>query len=125
MKPIISPWLFYFLNALGNINTICTSLFILSLIAIPVALIIGFAEECWTSVKDMLSRLKPVIIGYCIFLAVITVIPTKDTVYKMLVAKELTSDNLQYITEIAGNTAENVADYVIDIITRASEATQK
>ena len=49
-------------------------------------------------------------------------IPSKTTVYQMIVAKKLTPDNISTITQSAGDTAEDVADYVVDIITRVSEA---
>ena len=111
MKPIISPWLIYFLSVLDGINVVCVGIFILGLIGIPAALLVLYWMNDTTygkegeAAKKAFSGIKPYFIAYCIFLA-----------------KELTPDNISTVTQAAGDTAEDVADYVVDIITRVSEA---
>lgn len=128
MKPIISPWLVYFLSVLDNVNVICDGIFILGLIGIPAVLLVLYWINDTTygkereAAKKAFSGIKPYFIAYCIFLGVICFIPSKTTVYQMIVAKELTPDNISTITQAAGDTAEDVADYVVDIINRVSEA---
>lgn len=128
MKPIISPWLIYFLSVLDGINLVGAGIFILGLIGIPVSLFIiycfndNYPGGETDAVKKAFSSVKPYIIAYAIFVGVACFIPTKTTVYQMIVAKELTPDNISTITQAAGDTAEDVADYVVDIITRVSEA---
>lgn len=128
MKPIISPWLVYFLSVLDNVNVICGGIFILGLIGIPAVLLVLYWINDTTygkegeAAKKAFSGIKPYFIAYCIFLGVICFIPSKTTVYQMIVAKELTLDNISTITQAAGDTAEDVADYVVDIINRVSEA---
>lgn len=128
MKPIISPWLIYFLSVLDGVNVVCAGIFILGLIGIPAALLVLYWMNDTTygkegeAAKKAFSGIKPYFIAYCIFLGVACFIPSKTTVYQMIVAKKLTPDNISAITQSAGDTAEDVADYVVDIITRVSEA---
>lgn len=131
MKPIISPWLIYFLSVLDGINTLGAVVFFFGLVAIPVSLFVlycvydndrGLGEKEENSLKKAFSTVKPCIIGYAIFVSVSCFIPSKTTIYQMIVAKKLTPDNISTITQDAGDTAEDVADYVVDIITRVSEA---
>ena len=122
MKPIISPWLIYFLSVLDAINTIGAIIFWLGLLGIPLTFVLGAAADCWKSAEHALKALKPYAIAYAIFVAVSLFIPSKTTVYQMIVAKELTPNNISTVTQAAGDTAEDVADYVVDIITRVSEA---
>lgn len=128
MKPIISPWLIYFLSVLDGINLVCGGIFILGLIGIPAALFIIYCMNDdylggeKNAVQKAFSGMKPYIIAYAIFVAVACFIPSKTTVYQMIVAKELTSNNISTITQAAGDTAEDIADYVVDIINRVSEA---
>lgn len=122
MKPIISPWLIYFLSVLDAINTIGAIIFWLGLLGIPLTFVLGAAADCWKSAEHALKALKPYAIAYAIFVAVSLFIPSKTTVYQMIVAKELTPNNISTVTQATGDTAEDVADYVVDIITRVSEA---
>ena len=122
MKPIISPWLIYFLSVLDSINTIGVIIFWLGLFGIPLTFVFGAALNCWKSAEHGLKALKPYAIAYAIFVIVSLFIPSKTTVYQMIVAKELTPNNISTITQAAGDTAEDIADYVVDIISRVSEA---
>lgn len=122
MKPIISPWLIYFLSVLDAINTIGAIVFWLGLLGIPLTFVLGAALDCWKSAEHGLKALKPYAIAFAIFVAVSLFIPSKTTVYQMIVAKELTPNNISTVTQAAGDTAEDVANYVVDIITRVSEA---
>lgn len=122
MKPIISPWLIYFLSVLDAINSIGVIVFWLGLLGIPLTFIFGAALECWKSAEHAFKALKPYAIAFAIFVVVSLFIPSKTTVYQMIVAKELTPNNISTVTQAAGDTAEDVADYVVDIISRVSEA---
>ena len=131
MKPIISPWIVYFLSVLDNVKIICAGIFILGLIGVTAVLLVlywmndttyGKEEE---AAKKAFSGIRPYFIAYSIFLGVICFIPSKTTVYQMIVAKELTPDKISTITQTVGDTAEDVADYVVDIITRVSEAVKE
>ena len=101
MKPIISPWVIYFAsraNAVGN-------LFLIVTIVAFVICLIGFDDLTKNGFKLFIS------IG--IISMILTVLtPTTETVYTMMVANEITSDNIQAV----GKTGKNVVDYIVNQI---------
>lgn len=97
MKPIISPWLIYFASRADAVGTL---FLIVTIVAFGICLI-GFDDLT----KNVIS------IG--IISMILTVLtPTTKTVYTMMVANEITSDNIQAI----GKTGKDVVDYITDQI---------
>lgn len=111
--PIISPWFFYFA---GIADALGISLIIFGGIAILISTIILCGslgdDDLTSSVK---KSIKGIIIGVVIIILGIFC-PSEDTCYKMALAKFATPQNIQAITEYAGDTASNINDSVSDII---------
>ena len=103
MKPIISPWLIYFASRADALGTLCM---IVTFIAFGICLI-GFFDECLTKNGFKLF------ISIGIISAILTILtPSTETVYTMVVANEITPDNIQTI----GKTGKDVVDYITDQI---------
>lgn len=103
MKPIISPWLIYFASRADALGTL---FMIVTFIAFGICLI-GFFDECLTKNGFKLF------ISIGIISAILTIlIPTTETVYTMMVANEITPDNIQTI----GKTGKDVVYYITDQI---------
>lgn len=101
MEPIISPWLIYFASRADAVGT----LFLIVAVAAFAICLIGFDDLTKNGFKLFIS------IGIIsVILTVLT--PTTETVYTMMVANELTSDNVQAI----GKTGKDVIDYITDQI---------
>ena len=101
MKPIISPWLIYFASRADAVGT----LFLFAAIVAFAICLIGFDALTKNGFKLFIS------IGIIsVILTVLT--PTTETVYTMMVANELTSDNIQAV----GKTGKDVIDYITDQI---------
>lgn len=101
MKPIISPWLIYFASRADAVGT----LFLIVAIVAFVICFIGFDNLTKNGFKLFIS------IG--IISMILTVLtPTTETVYTMMVANEITPDNIQAI----GKTGKDVVDYITDQI---------
>ena len=101
MKPLVSPWLIYFASRADALGT----LFLIVAIIAFGACLIGFDDLTKNGFKLFIS------IG--IISSVLTVItPTTETIYTMIVANELTSNNIQAI----GKTGKDVIDYITDQI---------
>lgn len=99
MKPLVSPWLIYFASRADALGT----LFLIVAIIAFGACLIGFDDLTKNGFKLFIS------IG--IISSVLTVItPTTETIYTMIVANELTSNNIQAI----GKTGKDVIDYITD-----------
>lgn len=101
MKPMISPWTIYFASKADAVGT----LFLIVAVAAFAICLIGFDDLTKNGFKLFIS------IGIIsVILTVLT--PTTETVYTMMVANELTSDNVQAI----GKTGKDVIDYITDQI---------
>lgn len=101
MKPMISPWTIYFASRADAVGIL---FLIVAVVAFAICLI-GFDDLTKNGFKLFIS------IGIIsVILTVLT--PTTETVYTMMVANELTSDNVQAI----GKTGKDVIDYITDQI---------
>lgn len=101
MKPIINPWLIYFASRADALGT-------LFLIVAIVAFVI-----CWIGFDDLTKNGFKLFISIGIISMILTVLtPTTETVYTMMVANEITSDNIQAV----GKTGKDVVDYITDQI---------
>lgn len=110
MKPIISPWIIYFASRADNLTTffgviagICGSIAICAFFAG----LTGYNEPF--KFRKTISKL---IIG-CVVMTIITIMtPNTETIYTMMVTKEITPNNIQAI----GKTGKDVVDYITDQI---------
>ena len=101
MKPMISPWTIYFASRADAVGI----LFLIVAVAAFAICLIGFDDLTKNGFKLFIS------IG--IISVILTVLTsTTETVYTMMVANELTSDNVQAI----GKTGKDVIDYITDQI---------
>ena len=117
MEPIISPWSIYFadvLPSLGNIGLaigiITTAAFLVVIIFWGIASLDGLDEETNKSFHKLLFKicLPILLVGYLIFV----LMPSKKTIYTMMVVKQITPHNI----EILGDSAKDVVDYITDEI---------
>lgn len=111
--PIISPWFFYFAGIADGLGI---TLMVFGGIAILISTIIlcgSLGDDDLTSFVK--KSIKGIIIGVVIIILGIFC-PSEDTCYKMALAKFATPQNIQAITEYAGDTASNINDSVSDII---------
>ena len=114
MKPIINPWMFYLVDCLEGLKMVC-------IISVPVlVVVIGFltakiddlgrGEE--KELKSAIRTRKIVILFSILLLIVIPFIPSKETCYKMMVASQITDNNIQK----AEDTIKNSVDYIFEKI---------
>lgn len=110
---IVSPWIFYLIDLADNVDTICLILVLLS--AASLIFFAGYyAEGCispnckvWESFIKWLKRDIAVLI---ISLLAVVFIPSKETMYKMLVANYVTYENV----ETATDAIKDSVDYIFD-----------
>ena len=117
MKPIISPWWIYLIDLFDNLNGLLgVALFLLGGAAVAL-LIIWFLssldyEQDEGPIVACKKYLKKSVIWLCVSGLLFTVIPSKDTMYTMIVLDNVTTDNIQAI----GKTGKDVIDYITDQI---------
>ena len=137
MQPIIPSWIFYVIDALGALESMAGTISFLSVLALIVCLVvsgfaIGFLKKdlnnrsswCESDIDDALKVItkfakgvKMSITIFAISVLVAILIPSKETMYTMLVNQYITTDNI----ETAGNTAKEIVDYIFDKVEGAKE----
>ena len=108
-EPIINPWIFY-------IADVCNGLNIILLIAITCIFTIGVIVVC-TEQHDIL---KPVIISLITASLLFILVPSRDTLYKIAIARQLTPANIQK----AGDSIDTVIDKTIEKIQKFQMTTK-
>lgn len=117
MKPIISPWLIYLIDLFDNLKGLLgVALFLLGGAAVALLVIWFFSSLDYEQDEEPIvackKYLKKSVIWLCVSGLLFTVIPSKDTMYTMIVLDNVTTDNIQAI----GKTGKDVVDYITDQI---------
>ena len=126
MKPIINPWLIYLINLFDNLKGLLTvALFLLGCVAVVLSVIWFFGsmdyEQDYEPIVACKKNLKKSVIWLCVSGLLFTVIPSKDTMYTMIVLDNVTTDNIQAI----GKTSKDVIDYITDQIDKVVNDKEK
>lgn len=117
-EPIINPWVFYLINLLSNLDGIVLVCIILCGISVA---ILGLVSIFSISDEDdcdyhlhitVVSWFKRVLILFMIFAVITALIPSKETMYTMLVADQVTYENVDAL----GDGAKDTVDYIFDKI---------
>lgn len=112
--PIISPWIFYLINVFDTLKQIGLIVIIVLGFAATMLLAYVYCElENYSNFKDAWEehkRIKKIIIGFIVTLLLFVVIPSKQTMYTMLVADNVTYENV----EIATDTIKYGVDYIFE-----------
>jgi len=116
MEPIISPWLIYWINLLGNLQV----LFFVSSIILLLACIISLV--CWKSAyhnedkKDGRMWFKRCFILLLIVAPIVCFAPGRTTVIQMLVAKNITYERVDKALVAGKGVKDELKKDVIDIL---------
>ena len=102
-NPIINPIWFYLADTIPNVRYV--------LIAVSVALFIISVGQI-----DNNKVFRKFIIGGFLSLIVGALIPSQETLYKMVAAKMITPNNIKIVNDYVNDTATNVSDNLTDVI---------
>ena len=114
MKPIINPWLFYLVDCLDGLKTLCILsvpllVFVIGYITLTID-DLGRGKE--KELKSARRTRKIVIIFSILILIVIPFIPSKETCYKMMVSSQITDNNIQKAEDVI----KDSVDYIFEKI---------
>jgi len=115
----INPWIFYVISLITNIQIACLSIAIAGGIIWAVGLLVGPAviDEMTDTTEKEESYLKtfwkwikrfPLIFLICIGVVVVT--PNEETMYKMMIASKISTDDVDHIIE----RLDDVVDSIIE-----------
>ena len=118
MHYIINPWAFYLLGLADSIGNACVVLLAIFGIMFGSYVIIWFVEfpendELPTPTQILKKWRVPLILT----IAFLVFMPSTDTIYKMMIASQVTTENI----DTAKETIQDVADYIIDAVKEIEE----
>lgn len=110
MTPIINPWLLYLVNFLGDLKGICSIVLIVCGVAMAFLAFNGFIDEDEEKLKANKKTNKRLLAVSLSMLIVITFIPSKETCYQMMIASQVTDENIQSAEDVI----KKSVDYIFE-----------
>ena len=110
MPPIINPWIFYF----SDVFMILKVLGILApclLVLVMVVLFLFKDDIFWEDEKLFSKYIKRIVISIAVSLIFAIFSPMPDTIVKMLVAQNVTSDRVEYTAD----TIKGIYDDIMEL----------
>ena len=119
MEPIISPWIFYWMDVANALRIIS----VLAAIVLPfVILFLVLVGNDYDTDEDCSAKMiwyaKRLTAALGVFITLIVFIPPKDTMYKMLVTSYVTPNNI----ELVGGSIDTALDKFTDKVVKIKEA---
>lgn len=112
---IINPWIFYFIDLSTSIVVASTILAILSIILMVVCCVI-YNETYDQKTKDTANMYgKNLGVAFIIFLVLAIFIPSRETCYKMLIASNITKENITTTSEAINEVLDKAVEKIIRI----------
>lgn len=102
--PIIDPMYLYLIEVLHNLDVLNQGVFILA--SIIMVMLVVFYQESFKYNEDKKIKKYIYVCGFVWLLSfvILVFVPTKDAMYKMLIASYVTTDNIQIVNDaIKGN----------------------
>ena len=117
MNPIINPWLFYLSEVVTGIEFVCIMFTVIGLVAIGVMGFCILTDEGWEDLQDeddnvykrMAKWIKRLVILVAISISLIIALPSKETIYQMIVFQNITVENI----DIGIDKIKEFVDYTI------------
>lgn len=115
--PIINPMYLYLIEVLHNldaINQFVFALLVVSVIGISFMYVIDeYARE---TINENKSRVALVYMAFIVSLLIAVLVPTKDTMYKMLIASYVTTDNIQIVNDAIKTNLQDYLNVLVETV---------
>lgn len=115
MTPIINPWLLYLVDVIGNFKSACFVLILLIVIGFGAITLIEIgeaADELELDEAKVIKSLKKMAIVVVLLMTFNMLLPSKKTCYQMMVASQITDNNIQKAEDVI----KNSVDYIFEKI---------
>ena len=119
MEPIISPWIFYWMDVAVALSIVSVMATIVSAICLTfLVLAANDSDNNDDERANATKYVKRTVMLFAVSLAFSVFIPSKDTMYKMLITSYITPNNI----ELVGGSVDTALDKLTDKIIRIKEA---
>ena len=113
MEPIISPWVIYWINVLGNLNNLVQTISFISVTLALICVPVYFCTDISEYTRDKVIRiLKITIVVFAISALCIVFIPTKNDMIGMLVLSYITPDNINLVQDNMVEFVKRIMDII-------------
>lgn len=119
-EPIISPWLFYFIDVCGSIRALC----LFSCVILFIGLLwqgMDYVVAFDYKKTEIAKKIKGYLIVLAAFSLVFIITPTPATVYKMIIASYVTPDNINTGIEITKDGIQFIMQTIVDTAKQLKE----
>lgn len=110
VMPIINPMYLYLIEVLHNLDVVNNIVFItlafITLVTGVMYIIDDYARE---QLKPHKGKMIALFIAFAVSALITVLVPTKDAMYKMLIASYVTTDNIQIVNDAIKT---NLQDYL-------------
>ena len=104
---IVNPWIFYFAEICEGLKMVA----VFAVLVVCIYMIFAMAAYYTNEIPRLWNKnFKIAAIVGVLFLALAVAIPSQSTCYKMIIASQVTAENLDKVED----TIERIADYVAD-----------
>ncbi len=132
MEPIISPWIIYLLSFVSKLQgvlfvlaTMCGLGVVIHIITVVWKAALETGDRDYKMVSRMAAKLKLFSIFFVIIVVSLVIIPSKNTLIGMMIAKNVTSVNIEKALETGKNFKDEIKKDVIEIIDHITQVTQE
>lgn len=111
MTPVISPWIFYIMPVCENLGFIACLVAALLGMAVMFLLVGYFIDLDWNHTSDAEHKkrfIKKLIPFLIIALVIACLIPSEETVTKMLIAQNVTYERVDVVTDTVANVYNDI-----------------
>ena len=113
-EPIISPWVFYWIDVLSTLDDLPVILAFLGVALVIIGWVLIYTEMDG-EIPCICKKIAVVYLSIFVFSAAISIfIPSKETMYQMLIASYVTPNNVEYIKNEVKDSAYGIVDSIID-----------
>lgn len=121
-EPIISPWVFYWIETMSQIKDIANAVTGVTMFISIIFLLLTLALEKEEREEHISEKIFKRIIKILAIVGVVSVIgfmfiPSKGTVYKMLAASYMTQENIENV----GDRIDKIADRLVEKINQVKK----
>jgi len=114
----INPWVFYLLGVSNSVGIACVSFLAVFAIVFGSYALVWFIESPEDErLVTPIQILKKWRVPLILTIAFLVFMPSEDTIYKMMIASQVTTENI----DTAKETIQDVADYIIDAVKEIEE----
>ena len=122
MHYIINPWVFYLLGISNSVGMACVIFLAVFAIVFGSYLLIWIIDLSDNGEYPMPTQiLKKWRVPLILSVAFLVFMPSTDTIYKMMIASQVTTENI----DTAKETIQDVADYIIDAVKEIEEGSKQ